>query len=111
MCLVYEVYGVQVIYVIENGCGYDDELVVNGEVVDLYWCEYFCVYLCELYCVVVDGVFVWGYFFWFFMDNYEWEDGYMCCFGVVYCDFVIQQCMLKILVLWYLKVIVENCIF
>ena len=71
----------------ENGCGYDDEPVVNGEVVDLHRREFIRQYLRELLRAIGDGVPVKGYFLWSFMDNYEWEDGYERRFGIVHVDF------------------------
>jgi beta-glucosidase len=106
--MVRDVYGVNSIYVTENGCGYDDEPVVNGEVADLHRREYLRAHLRELHRAVADGVPVDGYFLWSFMDNYEWEDGYTRRFGVVHCDFSTQQRTPKLSALWYSKVMAEN---
>ncbi|HEY5080064.1 MAG TPA: GH1 family beta-glucosidase [Opitutaceae bacterium] len=83
----HENYRVKAIYVTENGCGYDDEPVVNGEVFDLHRREFIRNYLRELQRAITDGVPVRGYFLWSFMDNYEWEDGYERRFGIVHVDF------------------------
>ena len=80
-------YRVKAIYVTENGCGYDDEPVVNGEVTDLHRREFIRTYLRELLRAIADGVPAKGYFLWSFMDNYEWEDGYERRFGIVHVDF------------------------
>jgi beta-glucosidase len=88
---VTEVYGVKSIYITENGCGYDDEPVVNGEVRDLHRREYLRNYLREAHRAISDGIPVDGYFLWSFMDNYEWEDGYARRFGIVHVDFATQQ--------------------
>jgi beta-glucosidase len=106
--MVRDVYGEKSIYVTENGCGYDDEPVVNGEDTDLHRREYLRSHLRELHRAVADGVPVHGYFLWSFMDNYEWEDGYTRRFGVVHCDFETQVRTPKLSALWYSKVIAEN---
>jgi beta-glucosidase len=106
--LVRDVYGVKSIYVTENGCGYDEEPVVNGEVFDLHRREYLRAHLRELHRAVADGVPVSGYFLWSFMDNYEWEDGYARRFGVVHVDFATQKRTPKVSARWYAKVTAEN---
>ncbi|MDX2187150.1 MAG: GH1 family beta-glucosidase [Opitutaceae bacterium] len=85
-----EIYGVKSLYITENGCGYDDDKVVNGEVLDLHRRDFLRAYLREVHRSIGDGVPVDGYFLWSFVDNYEWEDGYRRRFGVVHCDFETQ---------------------
>ena len=85
MC--HELYGHDSIYITENGCGYDTEPVVNGEVLDLHRRDYLRNHLREVHRAIADGVPVDGYFLWSFMDNYEWEDGYQRRFGIVHCDY------------------------
>lgn len=103
-----EVYGAKAIYITENGCGYDVENVVNGEVFDLHRRDYVRNYLRELHRAIGDGVPVKGYFLWSFMDNYEWQDGYTRRFGIVHCDFKTQKRTPKTSAKWYAKVIAEN---
>jgi beta-glucosidase len=85
MC--HELYGHNAIYITENGCGYDDEPVVGGEVIDLHRRDFLRSHLREVHRAVADGVPIDGYFLWSFIDNYEWEDGYQRRFGIVHCDF------------------------
>ena len=85
MC--HELYGHASIFITENGCGYDDEPVVNGEVIDLHRRDYVRNHLREVHRAIADGVPLDGYFLWSFIDNYEWEDGYERRFGIVHCDF------------------------
>jgi beta-glucosidase len=89
--LAHESSDVKGIYVTENGCGYDDEPVVGGEVLDLHRREFLRNYLRELERAIADGVPAKGYFVWSFMDNYEWEDGYTRRFGIVHVDFKTQK--------------------
>lgn len=108
--LAQEAYGVEEIYVTENGCGYNDEPVVNGEVIDLHRREFLRAHLRELRRAVADGVPVAGYFLWSFMDNFEWEDGYQRRFGIVHVDFATQQRTPKLSAHYYARVIADNAI-
>ncbi len=102
--LVHELYGHSAIYITENGCGYDDEPVVNGEVLDLHRRDYVRNHLREVHRAVADGVPVHGYFLWSFIDNYEWEDGYRRRFGIVHCDFETLARTPKLSARWYAEV-------
>ncbi len=82
-----EVYGAKAIYITENGCGYDDEPLINREVLDLHRRDCVRNYLKELHRAIADGVPVKGYFLWSFMDNFEWQDGYTRRFGIVHTDY------------------------
>ncbi len=82
-----ECYGHQTLYITENGCGYNDEPVVNGEVLDLHRRDFLRNHLREAHRAIADGVPLKGYFLWSFIDNYEWEDGYQRRFGIVHCDY------------------------
>jgi beta-glucosidase len=86
-----ENYGPKEIYVTENGCGYDIEPVIGGEVLDLHRREFLRSYLREMLRAIADGVPIKGYFVWSFMDNFEWEDGYTRRFGIVHVDFATQK--------------------
>ena len=101
-------YGVKSIYVTENGCGYDDEPVVHGEVLDLHRRDFLRSHLRELHRAIADGAPVHGYFLWSFMDNFEWEDGYARRFGIVHVDFVTQKRTPKLSARYYQAVMREN---
>jgi len=85
MC--HRLYGYASILITENGCGYNDEPVVAGEVIDLHRRDYLRSHLREVHRGIADGTPIDGYFLWSFIDNYEWEDGYQRRFGIVHCDF------------------------
>ena len=106
--LAQEVYDAKAIYITENGCGYDAEPVVNGEVNDLHRRDLVRNYLRELHRAVRDGVPVKGYFLWSFMDNYEWQDGYTRRFGIVHNDFATQKRTPKLSAHWYSEVMRRN---
>jgi beta-glucosidase len=101
-------YGARAIYITENGCGYDDEPVVNGEVFDLHRRDFIRSYLRELLRAIADGVPAKGYFLWSFMDNYEWEDGYERRFGIVHVDFATLKRTPKLSARYYSEVARTN---
>jgi beta-glucosidase len=106
--LAHENYGPKEIYITENGCGYNIEPVVNGEVIDLHRQQFIREYLSELKRAISDGVPVKGYFVWSFMDNYEWEDGYTRRFGIVHVDYATQKRTPKLSARYYAEVIRLN---
>lgn len=74
------------IYITENGCAYDDELV-GGEVNDTRRVDFYESYLEECANAIDGGVNLKGYFAWSFMDNFEWASGYDKRFGIHHVDF------------------------
>ncbi len=77
---------------------------------DLHRHDYLRNYLCELRRATGDGAPVRGYFLWSFMDNFAWEDGYACRFGVVYCDYQTPKRTPKASARWYAEVMARNAI-
>ncbi|MBX2849616.1 MAG: beta-glucosidase [Acidiferrobacterales bacterium] len=74
------------IYITENGCAYDDELV-DGSVNDERRIEFFESYLSECANAIEDGVNLKGFFVWSLLDNFEWALGYDKRFGIHHVDF------------------------
>jgi beta-glucosidase len=97
-----ENYGVQNIFITENGCGYNEETLVDGEVHDLHRREILRAYLRELQRAIHDGVPVRGYFVWTLMDNFERR------FGIVHVDFATQVRTPKLSARYHSAVIREN---
>jgi len=108
--LVTECYGVKTIFITENGAGYHDVPLENGEILDLHRRDYVRNCLRELHRGIMDGVPVKGYFLWSFMDNFEWEDGYRCRFGVVYTNYQTLKRTPKASALWYSQVMAANAL-
>lgn len=106
--LAAETYGLKAIYITENGCGYDDDQVVDGECLDLHRIEFLRSYLKELHRAVAEGVPVKGYFLWSLLDNFEWADGYTRRFGIVHTDFRTQVRTPKASARWYAEVVAQN---
>ena len=96
-----ELYGHKAIYVTENGCGYDKEPVVGGEVLDLHRREFVRTYLRELHRAVSDDVPVKGYFLWSLMDNFEWSYGFAKRFGLTWVDYPSGARIPKSSFAWY----------
>jgi beta-glucosidase len=106
--LAHEVYGAKTIYITENGCGYNDEPVVNGEVNDIHRRDFVRSYLRETERAIADGVPIRGYFLWALIDNFEWEDGYQRRFGIVHTDFATQRRTPKLSAHYYATIVREN---
>ncbi len=101
-------YGGKTIYITENGSAFDNELTLEGEVIDLDRREFLRNYLIGLHRAVDEGFDVRGYFQWSVMDNYEWAEGYTKRFGIVHVDYETQKRTPKLSAHWYSRVIAEN---
>jgi beta-glucosidase len=88
-------------YLTENGCTYDDVLEADGSIRDTKRRDYFIRHLAVLREVIREGIDVRGYFAWSLIDNFEWAEGYVRRFGLVYIDFQTQQRTLKMSGHWY----------
>ena len=106
--LAAECYGHTSLYITENGCGYNDEPVVGGEVLDLHRRDFLRNHLREAHRAISDGVPLKGYFLWSFIDNYEWEDGYQRRFGIVHCDYETLVRTPKLSARYYAQVVRER---
>ena len=80
-------YGPVPIYISENGCAVDDVIDSDGCCRDSKRVEFVTSYLRKCLDASNDGVDLRGYFFWSFIDNFEWSYGYSKRFGMVYCDY------------------------
>lgn len=87
-------YNLPPIYITENGAAMADKLV-DGEVNDLDRLDYYDQHLNAVHNAVIAGVRVDGYFAWSLMDNFEWAEGYLKRFGLVYVNYETQVRTLK----------------
>lgn len=87
-------YKLPPIYIAENGCAMSDELK-DGQVNDQNRIDYYQAHLNALNNAIEQGVNVQGYFAWSLMDNFEWAEGYLKRFGIVYVDYQSQQRTIK----------------
>ncbi len=100
-------YNNPAIYITENGCSFDDELV-DGEVEDHKRIAFFEGYLTACAEAIQEGVDFKGYFVWSFMDNFEWASGYTKRFGIHHVDYDTLERTPKASAHWYSKVIADN---
>ena len=89
------------IYVTENGSSYEDQLETDGSIQDTARRDYFIRHVQALRQVREQGVDVRGYFAWSLMDNFEWAEGYLRRFGMVYIDFATQRRTVKLSGHWF----------
>jgi len=87
-------YQLPPVYITENGAAMPDKLV-NGEVHDLERLQYLQHHLVAVHKAIEDGVDIQAYFAWSLMDNFEWAEGYLKRFGLVYVDFETQERIIK----------------
>lgn len=80
-------YGNRPLCFLENGiCGHD-WVSLNGSVSDAERGDFLFRYLGGINRAHRDGYQVSGYFYWTFLDNFEWAEGYDARFGLVHVDF------------------------
>ena len=87
---VKEHYSDPEIVITENGFCIDGEDTFTGEASlnDTLRVEYLTSHVNEaLKAIQIDGVRLKGYFYWSFLDNFEWHEGYRVRFGIHHVDF------------------------
>jgi len=89
-----EKYTLPPIYITENGAAMADTLV-GGKVNDHDRVDYYQQHLNAVNDAIQLGVKVDGYFAWSLMDNFEWAEGYLKRFGIVYVDYETQKRTIK----------------
>jgi len=106
--LTYELYKPAAIYITENGMHSDDAPNEEGEVQDLYRCQWLHEYLAALHRGIAEGIPTKGYFHWSFLDNFEWQHGYNKRLGLVHVDFKTLKRTPKMSALLYAKIAAAN---
>ena len=87
-------YQLPPIYITENGAAMADKLI-DGAVNDINRIQYYQGHLEALDQAIEAGVNIQGYFAWSLMDNFEWAEGYLKRFGLVYVDYDTQVRTIK----------------
>ena len=87
-------YSLPPIYITENGAAMPDKLI-NGEINDSDRIDYYQSHLNAVESAITHGVNIKGYFAWSLMDNFEWAEGYLKRFGIVYVDYTTQTRTIK----------------
>ena len=101
-------YGVDSIYVTENGAAYPDTVRDGDRIEDEDRRSYLERHVVEAARAIADGVPLKGYFAWTLLDNFEWSFGYSRRFGLVHVDHATQRRTPKASALWYRDVIARN---
>jgi len=96
------------ILVTENGAAYDDHPAPDGHVHDHDRIDYLRRHLAAAHGAIEAGVDLRGYFVWSLLDNFEWAEGYVPRFGLVYVDYASQRRIPKESAGWYRRVIQDN---
>lgn len=99
--------GVKKLIVTENGAAFKDQ-VINGEVHDIQRKEYLQKYIAEVLRAKQEGINVQGYFAWSFTDNFEWAEGFLPRFGLVYINYETQKRIIKDSGKWYKSFLKTN---
>lgn len=94
LCSLHQQYQLPPLYITENGAAAADQLV-DGVVTDPLRLGYYQQHLLAVDQAIRQGVRVDGYFAWSLMDNFEWAEGYLKRFGIVYVDYANQQRVIK----------------
>lgn len=87
---LYERYKMPLI-ISENGMANVDFISEDGKIHDPQRISFIEKYLSQLTKAKEEGVPIQGYFYWSFMDNFEWAEGYEPRFGLVYVDYKTQN--------------------
>lgn len=95
-------------YLSENGTSVNDVIAEDGGVHDNERIKFLSDYLAELERSADAGADIRGYFLWTFMDNFEWSQGYIPRFGLVYTDYETQKRIPKDSAYWYKKYIEDH---
>ncbi len=90
-----EEYGVERVYVTENGSAYQDTVAADGSVHDPERVRYLEEHLAACARAVAKGAPLAGYFAWSLLDNFEWAYGYDKRFGLVHVDYATQRRTVK----------------
>ena len=83
------------LYITENGCAFDDKVSSDGRVHDADRIRYIIRHLEVCKKALDAGVPLKGFFYWSFIDNFEWAWGYGKRFGIIYCDYTTQTRIIK----------------
>jgi len=79
------------IEIMENGLASMDWITAEGTAPDPLRIDFIKRHLRELRRAIADGVDIRAYYYWSFLDNFEWSAGYLPRFGLVHVDYKTQQ--------------------
>ncbi len=85
--LINELWGIENIYITENGCACNDRIDTEGKIYDTDRIMFMRHYLKEACRAVNEGWPLKGLFAWSLIDNYEWAWGFTKRFGLIYVNY------------------------
>lgn len=92
--------GIKKILITENGAAFED-LHNDTLITDHMRTSYLQEHIEQVLRAKNEGAKVDGYFVWTWTDNFEWAEGYLPRFGLIYTDFTTQKRVVKESGLWY----------
>lgn len=102
----YNRYGLPIIF-FENGVALSEWKTLDGDIPDYMRIDYIKRHV-EVIKKVSEKLPVIGYFYWTFMDNFEWTHGYTKRFGLVYVDYATLERTPKKSAYWFKKMTESN---
>ncbi len=94
-------YGLQSLYVTENGAAFDDRWDGDNGIRDPRRIAFVESHIRAIAAALEQQVPLRGYFVWSLLDNFEWAEGYSKRFGIVYVDYPTQRRIIKDSGHWY----------
>ena len=73
-----------------------------------FFCKFLISYLHEVYRAIASGINVKGFFYWSFIDNFEWSKGFDPRFGLIEIDYTTQKRLPRPSALVYTDIIQHN---
>jgi beta-glucosidase len=107
---LHELWGVEEIYVTENGCASTDAVLEDGTICDTDRIAFLRAYLTQLQRATAEGIPVRGYFHWSIMDNFEWIAAYRSRYGLYAVDFETQERTPKLSASYFREVSRRNAV-
>jgi beta-glucosidase len=108
----YSEFGVNQIYITENGLALETPKDKSGEINDKRRIRYYKEHFAQIHKAIKAGIPVKKFFLWTLMDNYEWAEGYSSnsCFGIVHVDRDTMERTWKQSAHWYKNVVKTNTV-
>jgi beta-glucosidase len=94
--------------VTETGLALHDYVGPDGEVADDERIAFFDGHVRAAHEALANGVPLFGFFPWSFLDNFEWASGYGVRYGLYYVDYATQERRPKRSAAWYQQLIRAN---
>lgn len=98
-------YGLEKIFLTENGAPFPDDLDFDGRIRDYRRIRFLRDHIIQVHKAINEGIPVAGYFAWSLLDNFEWAFGYRMRFGLVHVDFENLRRTIKESGHWFAEVI------